>query len=157
MSVTRYSIPPDNPFAGVPGKRGEIWVMGLRNPHRFSFDRQTGDLYISDVGQVRFEEIDFKPAGSSGGQNYGWPYLEGNHCYATPNCNPQPYVAPITEYSARRPTMRCDSRYSLSRSGQPADARRFLLRRLLHRPPVGLKARRMASGRHRPCCWILTI
>ena len=94
----RYAIPPDNPFAGVPGKRGEIWVLGLRNPYRFSFDRQTGDLYIGDVGQVRYEEIDFKPAGIPGGQNYGWPYLEGNHCYATPNCNPQAYVAPIVEY-----------------------------------------------------------
>ena len=98
-SVTRYSIPSDNPFAGVPGKRGEIWMMGLRNPHRFSFDRQTGDLYISDAGQNRFEEIDFKSAGSSGGQNYGWPYLEGNHCYSTPTCNTLPYVAPIAEYS----------------------------------------------------------
>lgn len=96
--ASRYAIPPDNPFASVPGKRGEIWVLGLRNPYRFSFDRQTGDLYIGDVGQLSYEEIDFKPAGTSGGQNYGWPYLEGNHCYATPDCNPQAYVAPIVEY-----------------------------------------------------------
>ena len=97
-SAPGYQIPPDNPFVGVPGKRGEIWVLGLRNPFRFSFDRQTGDLYIGDVGEVRYEEIDFKPAGSAGGQNYGWPFLEANHCYATPNCNPLAYVAPIVEY-----------------------------------------------------------
>jgi glucose/arabinose dehydrogenase len=95
----RYTIPSDNPFASAPEKRGEIWLMGLRNPHRFSFDRQTGDLYISDAGQNRYEEIDFKPAGGAGGQNYGWPILEGNHCYATPTCDPQPYVAPVTEYT----------------------------------------------------------
>jgi glucose/arabinose dehydrogenase len=60
-----YEIPPDNPFAGRKGYRGEIWALGLRNPWRFSFDRATGDLYIADVGQNRYEEINFEPSGSS--------------------------------------------------------------------------------------------
>lgn len=97
-AAPRYAIPPDNPFANMPGKRGEIWMLGFRNPYRFSFDRQNGDLYVGDVGQVRYEEIDYKPAGLPAGQNYGWPYLEGNQCYAQPNCNPQSYVAPISVY-----------------------------------------------------------
>ena len=96
--VPRYGIPSDNPFAGDPAKRGEIWLYGLRNPYRFAFDRQTGDLFIGDVGHRQWEEIDFKPAGSSGGQNYGWPILEGAQCFATPTCNPQGTIAPIAVY-----------------------------------------------------------
>jgi glucose/arabinose dehydrogenase len=76
-----YSIPPDNPFVGQAGFRPEIWALGLRNPWRFSFDRQTDDLYVGDVGQGGWEEIDFQPAASPGGQNYGWDNLEGNVCY----------------------------------------------------------------------------
>jgi glucose/arabinose dehydrogenase len=74
-------IPPDNPFVNTPGARPEIWAYGLRNPWRFSFDRVTDDLYIADVGQDSYEEIDFQPAGSHGGQNYGWNIMEGAHCY----------------------------------------------------------------------------
>jgi glucose/arabinose dehydrogenase len=66
-----YVIPPDNPFVNVPGVRPEIWASGFRNPWRFSFDRLTGDLYIGDVGSQRYEEIDFQPANSAGGENYG--------------------------------------------------------------------------------------
>lgn len=93
-----YLIPPTNPFVNHPGYRKEIWALGLRNPWQFSFDRQEGDLYIGDVGQERYEEIDFQAAGTGGGQNYGWPILEGNHCFASPTCNPQGVTPPATEY-----------------------------------------------------------
>jgi len=76
-----YVVPPDNPFVGVAGHRPEIWALGLRNPWRFSFDRGTGDLYIGDVGQGAFEEIDFQPAGDRVGRNYGWNIMEGDICY----------------------------------------------------------------------------
>jgi glucose/arabinose dehydrogenase len=71
-----YSIPADNPFASG-GGAAEVWAYGLRNPWRISFDRQTGDLYIGDVGQGMWEEIDFLPAGSPGGTNFGWNAREG--------------------------------------------------------------------------------
>ena len=79
---TPYAVPPTNPSLG--GRRGEIWAYGLRNPWRFSFDRQTGDLYIGDVGQGAWEEIDFQPAASAGGENYGWRIMEGTHCFNPP-------------------------------------------------------------------------
>lgn len=75
-----YAIPPENPFASKGGARGEIWAYGLRNPWRFSFDRLTGDLWMGDVGQDDFEELNFQPAGSSGGENYGWKVAEGFAC-----------------------------------------------------------------------------
>ena len=78
----RYAIPSDNPFVNQAGTRPEIWAYGLRNPWRFSFDRATGDLFIGDVGQSKFEEVDYQPAGSKGGQNYGWAIYEGHSCYA---------------------------------------------------------------------------
>lgn len=93
-----YAIPPSNPFRQTAGYRPEIWALGLRNPWRFSFDRQTGDLYIGDVGQDRYEEIDFQPASSKGGENYGWRITEGNHCYNTSTCNQSGLVRPIVEY-----------------------------------------------------------
>ncbi len=74
-----YSIPKDNPFVGKQNVKPEIYAYGLRNPWRFSFDRATGDLYIADVGQNKWEEIDFQPSGTAGGQNYGWDLLEGFH------------------------------------------------------------------------------
>ena len=93
-----YAIPPTNPFRQTPGYRPEIWALGLRNPWRFSFDRQTGDLFIGDVGQDLYEEIDFQPAASKGGENYGWRILEGNHCYKATTCNQSGLVRPIVEY-----------------------------------------------------------
>ena len=94
-----YAIPADTPFADGTGGRSEIWAYGLRNPFRFSFDRETGDMYIGDVGQHRWEEIDFGEAGE-GGINYGWHIMEGNHCY-TPaeNCPTDGLTLPIHEYS----------------------------------------------------------
>jgi glucose/arabinose dehydrogenase len=76
-SLNTYKIPPDNPFVASEGYAPEIWALGLRNPWRFSFDRATGDLYIADVGQSNYEEVNFQPAGQ-GGQNYGWSVYEGN-------------------------------------------------------------------------------
>ena len=94
-----YAIPPDNPFVGMPGARGEIWSLGLRNPWRFSFDRETGDLWIADVGEGRIEEIDFQPAGSGGGENYGWPMMEGSLCFdPLLSCNDGTLALPILEY-----------------------------------------------------------
>jgi len=75
-----YAIPPDNPFVGKAGA-DEIWAFGLRNPWRFSFDRLSGDLWIGDVGQQDWEEINYEPAGGPGGRNYGWDVLEGFHCF----------------------------------------------------------------------------
>jgi glucose/arabinose dehydrogenase len=73
-----YTIPSTNPFVGQPGRRPEIWAYGLRNPWRFSFDRETGDLIIGDVGQDLQEEVDFARAGTGGGANYGWSIWEGD-------------------------------------------------------------------------------
>jgi glucose/arabinose dehydrogenase len=94
-----YGVPADNPFVNDPGARGEIWAYGLRNPWRFSFDRETGDLWIADVGQGDWEEINLQPAGSSGGENYGWNIVEGTHCFP-PNtsCKTEGLVLPVLEY-----------------------------------------------------------
>jgi glucose/arabinose dehydrogenase len=81
-----YGIPPDNPFVGPGDPRDEIWALGLRHPWRFSFDRVTGDLYLGDVGQSSVEEIDFQPAHSAGGQNYGWRCMEGTRCTGMTGC-----------------------------------------------------------------------
>jgi len=92
-----YGIPGDNPFVERAGARPEIWAYGLRNPWRYSFDRQTGDLWIGDVGQNAWEEVDFQPASSSGGENYGWNRFEGSHPYQ--GSDPGDAVPPIFEYS----------------------------------------------------------
>lgn len=92
-----YAIPPDNPFVAG-GGRGEIWAYGLRNPWRFAFDRLNGDLFIGDVGQNAWEEIDYLPAGAPGGANFGWRYFEGSHPYQG---TPPPELSltpPIAEY-----------------------------------------------------------
>lgn len=85
------SIPVDNPFtAAGDGILDQIWATGLRNPWRFSFDRETGDLYIADVGQNSREEVSFAPGTSTGGENYGWKVMEGNQCFSTSACTPPP-------------------------------------------------------------------
>jgi glucose/arabinose dehydrogenase len=97
-----YTIPDTNPFLANtdPNNRypDEIWAVGLRNPWRFSFDRQTGDLYIGDVGQSAREEINFQPANSSGGENYGWRILEGSLFFDGQTGNLSDFVLPIAEY-----------------------------------------------------------
>ncbi len=101
-----YTIPATNPFVGVAG-RDEIWAYGLRNPWRWSFDRLKGDLWIGDVGQLEYEEIDFQPKSSLGGQNYGWRCYEGNHTYNTAGCGAiSNYVFPVLEVS-QTPTSTC--------------------------------------------------
>ena len=93
-----YAIPAANPFAGGP-EAEEIWAYGLRNPWRFSFDRQTGALWIGDVGQNDWEEIDREPAADPGGRNYGWNVMEGLHCYNATTCDQAGLTLPIAEYS----------------------------------------------------------
>jgi glucose/arabinose dehydrogenase len=97
-SAQPYAIPASNPFASREGARGEIWSYGLRNPWRFSFDRATGDMWIGDVGDARWEEIDFQPAGSHGGENYGWPMNEGAECVDPTHCHDPGLVAPMVTY-----------------------------------------------------------
>jgi len=95
-----YVIPPDNPFVNQPGYLPEIWALGLRNPWRYSFDRATGDLYIGDVGQGNWEEIDFQPANSPGGENYGWDNMEGFACYEpSSGCITTGMTLPIQVYA----------------------------------------------------------
>ena len=102
--LAAYEIPDDNPFDD------ETWAYGLRNPWRWSFDRFTGDLFIGDVGQVTREEISFQPAGSPGGENYGWKVMEGNYCHdpnpidpscpgGTPSCGSGSYTPPLFDYT----------------------------------------------------------
>ena len=94
-----YAIPPNNPFINQSGKRPEIWAYGLRNPWRFSFDRSNGDLWIADVGQGQWEEVDLQPSTSIGGENYGWRKMEGTHCFnPTSNCRDSTMTLPIIEY-----------------------------------------------------------
>jgi glucose/arabinose dehydrogenase len=82
-----YAIPPDNPFVdGDPSTLDEIWAYGLRNPFHFSFDRTTGDMYLGDVGQASWEEINFLPHDSTGGVNFGWRCYEGNQPFDVADC-----------------------------------------------------------------------
>ena len=95
-----FQIPPSNPFVGNNAVRDEIWAIGTRNPWRFSFDRETGDLWIGDVGQNEWEEIDFQPAASSGGENYGWRCYEGTHTFDLGGCPPMNELTPpVFDYS----------------------------------------------------------
>jgi glucose/arabinose dehydrogenase len=92
-----YEIPADNPFVGRAGARGEVWAYGLRNPWRFAFDSASGELYVADVGQNVWEEVNRTPAGE-GGQNFGWNVMEGAHCYGAASCSQAGLTLPIYEY-----------------------------------------------------------
>jgi glucose/arabinose dehydrogenase len=93
-----YSIPAGNPFFGNAAYLPEIWALGLRNPWRFSFDRLTGDLFIADVGQGSYEEVNFQPAAGAGGSNFGWKIMEGLHCYNAVSCDQTGLTLPLVEY-----------------------------------------------------------
>ena len=164
-----YSVPEDNPFAradyprmmslfGVTeegfskikiGAKPEIWAYGLRNPYMFHFDAKSGDLFIADVGQNSFEEINWQPKSSKGGENYGWKHNQASHCHPTLGPNdkcPIVGVLPIAEYPHQEPTWRTkadgrlglfgpgNGRRQLRRDGQDLHRRRLVLRtRLGHR------------------------
>ena len=95
-----YRIPADNPFVMTPGARGEIWAYGLRNPWRFAFDPNEGQLYIADVGQDQWEEVNRVSAGQ-GGVNYGWNVMEGAHCFGAVVCQTASLTLPVMEYAHR--------------------------------------------------------
>ncbi|MEM9598202.1 MAG: PQQ-dependent sugar dehydrogenase [Acidobacteriota bacterium] len=111
-SAPYHSIPADNPFVGDPSVEDEIWSLGLRNPWRFAFDRQTGDLWLTDVGQDTRDEINFVAGGGPGGQNWGWKMMEGSNCRGLstncsepiPGCFDPAYSPPVIDYGqdARR-------------------------------------------------------
>jgi glucose/arabinose dehydrogenase len=97
-----YAIPAGNPFAGQAGRDAEIFAYGLRNPYSFSFDRKTGDLWIGDVGQDLYEEVDRAAAASGGGRgaNFGWSVMEATHCFKpAAGCSTSGKVPPIAEYA----------------------------------------------------------
>lgn len=100
-----YLIPPDNPWVTVDWNgtdvRDEIWAVGLRNPWRYSFDRVTGDLWIGDVGQNQYEEINMTQASTAGGLNYGWPIMEGSHCFRSDECSTDGLILPVADYAHR--------------------------------------------------------
>jgi glucose/arabinose dehydrogenase len=92
------TAPPDNPFVGT-GHEPSIWSYGWRNPWRWSFDKQTGDLYVGDVGQDTWEEVDVEKHGTPGGGNYGWSVREGANCYNATTCNSAGMIDPIWNYN----------------------------------------------------------
>ena len=101
ISARPYLVPPDNPFVSTAGARPEVWSYGLHNPWSFSFDRATNDLYIADVGESNWEEVDFASAadGAGRGVNYGWSVMEGSHCVRGDLCDQTGLTKPVLEYS----------------------------------------------------------
>lgn len=95
---TGYEVPADNPFASGEGGAPAVWAIGLRNPWRYSFDRETGDLWLADVGQNAWEEVNHVPSDAPG-LNFGWPIIESAHCFSEQNCSTEGLVVPVTEYS----------------------------------------------------------
>jgi len=93
-----YAVPADNPFVGRAGARGEVWALGLRNPWRFAFDPPSGLLFVADVGQDNWEEVDVVDA-ARGGVDFGWSTLEGTHCFREPSCDPTGTTLPVIEYA----------------------------------------------------------
>lgn len=96
-AATPYAIPNDNPFKSTGGAK-EVWAYGLRNPWRFSFDRSTGDLWIGDVGQDKFEEINFTAKGQAAPRNYGWKITEGKSCFEVSTCDRNGLEMPVLDY-----------------------------------------------------------
>jgi glucose/arabinose dehydrogenase len=98
-----YAIPKDNPWADGRAGAPEIWALGLRNPWRYSFDRTTADLWVGDVGQNAWEEVDFQPANAPAPRNYGWNIREAAHCFGATDCGSEGLVEPLIEYAAEAP------------------------------------------------------
>jgi glucose/arabinose dehydrogenase len=118
-----YAVPATNPFAHSTNKavKPEIWAYGLRNPWRFSFDSKTQDLYIADVGQDAYEEVDVQSAGSQGSQNYGWRCYEGLHTFNTAGCKAaDQYVKPVLEYDHSNNRCSITGGYVYRGSAEPA-------------------------------------
>jgi len=108
VNKTSPYIPADNPYVNETATRDEIWAFGLRNPWRFSFDRQTGDMWIGDVGQGNWEEISRQPANSKGGENYGWRCYEGDANFNTNGCSAKSnYIFPVIDYSSNGTSTGC--------------------------------------------------
>ncbi len=149
-----YALPPSNPFLNNAAYRQEIWATGVRNPWRFSFDRETGDLYIADVGQDKYEEVNVQPAASVGGENYGWNVTEGLHCYVQTTCSTTGFTLPVARVRSRERRMLSERRFRLSRHALAGGEGHLLLRRLLQRQGVGLAPRlqpvaEQPAGNHR--------
>ena len=148
-----YAVPSDNPFAGRTTPLPEIWAKGLRNPWRFSFDRAIGDLWIGDVGQGAWEEVDWQGASSRGGENYGWRRMEGAHCYdPASGCQTGVPDAPGRGVRAHgeSSTLLGDGGRRLARGVGSRDRgavplRRLLLGRGLQRPAAGERGVRRAE------------
>lgn len=98
VSGATYTSPTSNPFSASATFRHELWNYGLRNPWRWSFDRMTGDLYIGDVGQNAYEEVDVQPATGTGGENYGWSIMEASHCFTASSCDRSGLTLPAITY-----------------------------------------------------------
>jgi len=121
-----YSVPPSNPYAKEAGSKPEIWAYGLRNPWRFSFDRLTHNLYIADVGQDNYEEVDVQSAASKGGENYGWRCYEGFHAFNTTGCkSADSYVKPLVEYNHANNRCSITGGYVYRGSREPALAGKY--------------------------------
>ena len=103
-SASPYGVPANNPFVHAGSHRPEIWALGLRNPWGFAFDQQSGDLFLPDTGNFKREEVNFQPAAAGGGQNYGWPVMEGSICFEHDllTCSAAGLVLPVADYDHTR-------------------------------------------------------
>jgi glucose/arabinose dehydrogenase len=168
-----YAIPPDNPFANGVAGRPEVWAYGLRNPWRIAFDRQTGDLYIADVGQDMVEEVDFVPVGTGAGTNFGWRVMEGSRCTGLgggPTCGAPTLALPVAEYThdfgcsiiggtvyrARRSRPCSDVTSTAIFAAEPCGASRAMgwaHGRCARSSPPDSQSRRSAKTRPGSCTW----
>ncbi|HUR79272.1 MAG TPA: PQQ-dependent sugar dehydrogenase [Thermoanaerobaculia bacterium] len=126
-AATPYAIPPDNPFVGIAGAHPEIWALGLRNPWRFTFDRDANTLVLGDVGQHAWEEVNVLPLALSRAANFGWPMMEGTHCFPPEtSCSSVGLTLPAIEYpTANGCSVTAGYRYRGSRLGRARDAYLF--------------------------------
>ena len=147
-----YAVPPDNPFVGNPNALDEIWAYGVRNPWRCTFDRETGDFFIAEVGQNDWEEINFQLAASTGGENYGWDVLEAMHCFEDDppgSCNAvfERWIDPSRARVQPFVRLFCDRRLSLPRTTLSAARRASTFTLILLRHESGaLYGKRMGRG-----------